>query len=113
MVNEKDWNATLQIFTEIYNELKNYQYQSIGFQVECQYWSALAYHNMGKDKEARNRIAIALASNLLRDPEIEMESSFESYDEILEKIEDLDEILEQTETTTDNPRPQSNTIGEL
>jgi tetratricopeptide (TPR) repeat protein len=114
MINQKNWPEALQVFTEIYNKLKKYKYQSIGFQVECQYWMALAYHKMGKDKEARDEIALALAANLLRDPSVEMESNFESYDEILEKIETIDEELTETKTASGSSRElRSNTVGTL
>jgi tetratricopeptide (TPR) repeat protein len=113
---QKKWPETLKIFTGIYKKLKNYRYQSIGYQVECQYWMALAYHKLGKDKEANNEIALALAANLTRDSSIEMESTFESYDQIIKRIEELEDELKHSDTAIDqlkSPQSTSNTLGDL
>ncbi len=93
-----NWPVVLNLFKDIYAKLKNYKYQSVGFQVECQYWIALSYHNLGQDKKARNELALALAANLIRDPSVEIESTFESYEQILKQLEKLEDDLKISET---------------
>ena len=116
MIEKQEWRNVLETFSEIYHTLKDYKYPSIGFQVECQYWIALAYQHLGKEKEARNEVTLALSANLLRDPTIEMESTFESYDQILQKLEKLEEKLMRSEMAAKQSEPppsRDKAVGEL
>jgi len=116
MIEKKEWKKVLEVFSEIYTTIKDYKYPSLGYQVECQYWMALSYQHLGKDREARNEVALALAANLLRNPSIEMESTFENYDQILQNLEKLEERLIRSETATKQfkpPPPRDKAVGEL
>jgi hypothetical protein len=67
--------------------------RSIGYQVECTYWIALALHEQGKSPEAHSFTQEASRQSRKRTREAELESAIESCQSIKRPLVDLDRML--------------------
>ncbi|MEL6823489.1 MAG: hypothetical protein AAFP70_17150, partial [Calditrichota bacterium] len=70
-----DWSQTSALFSEILERLEAHPYQSVGYQVECKYWLALAAKGMNDMETAKKLTAEAyqLSKNRNKDKELELE----------------------------------------
>lgn len=89
------WPEVQANFEEILNRLKNYQYQSIGYQVECKYWIAAALKGQGKLEEALSLTREALAQGEQRNKDVELEGQFNNFDDVKGWLKDLKKDLEK------------------
>ena len=90
-----EWDRVEQIFRDLLARLEPYPYPSVGYQVECQYWIARALTEKGEAAAALERCRKALALAETRDKDGELESQFESFDDIKSMLEDLEKALLQ------------------
>ena len=63
--------------------------QEIVYQVECKYWIALTLRSQKKTSEARTISVQALAQSEKRDANLEVESTFENFQDIKTKMKNL------------------------
>lgn len=83
------WQEAENTLTDLLHRLEASKYQSIGYQVECKYWLALTLRSQKKTTEARDISVQALSQCQKRDANLEVESSFEDFQDIRDKMEDL------------------------
>ncbi len=93
MVHYENWPEVKSIFEELLRRLESHRYTSIGYQVECKYWIALALH-----KETETQAALQLANAALelsekRDSDSELEGQFDSFKDIRKRLEKLKKKL--------------------
>ena len=83
------WQEAETLFTELLDRLESSKYQSIGYQVECKYWIAVTLRSQKRTSEARNISEQALAQSEKRDANLEVESTFENFQDIKSKMKTL------------------------
>jgi tetratricopeptide (TPR) repeat protein len=93
LANDQQWPEAKSIFEQIYEKIKDHQYQSIGYQVECKYWIARALSEGGQDWEALKLAREALSLSRQRDSNAEIEGHLDSFDDIKENLEELNKEL--------------------
>lgn len=90
-----EWAEVERIFSDLLARLEPYPYPSVGYQVECRYWIARARAEQGDAMAALELCRKALALADTRDQARELESQFESFDDIKSMLEDLEKTLMQ------------------
>lgn len=90
------WPEVRQTFTEILKRLENYRFPSIGYQVECKYWMALALQGEDKPEEALKLAEAALEQSKERNKDVELEGPFDSFDDIKGRLEKLAKALRKS-----------------
>jgi len=93
LTKKEQWPEVQSLFEQIYEKIKDNQYQSIGYQVECKYWIARALSEQGKEQEALTMAREAMALSKTRDSDTEIEGPLDSFDEIKKDLEKLQEEL--------------------
>jgi len=93
LAKKQQWAEVKVIFEQIYEKIKDHQYQSIGYQVECKYWIARVLSEQGKDQEALQLAREAISLSQQRNSEAEIEGPLDSFDEIKKDLEKLHEDL--------------------
>lgn len=83
------WLEAESVFREILERLENCTFASVGYQVECKYWIALALKAQNKDAKALHWIERALAQSKKRNGDLELEGPFENFGEIRNKLHSL------------------------
>lgn len=89
------WPEARARFEEILERLESYAYPSIGYQVECKYWIALALQDEGKRPEALALAEAALEQSKQRNQEAELEGQFDSFEDIKNRLEKLAKTLKE------------------
>lgn len=89
------WPEVQASFEEILSRLEKYQYQSIGYQVECKYWIAAALKGEGKLEAALSLTKEALAQSGQRNKDVELEGQFNNFDDVKGWLNDLKKDLEK------------------
>ena len=82
--------------------------QSIGYQVECKYWIAIALRAQDRTDEAYSLTQQALWQSRMRDSDAELESAVEPFAAIMKRLVELNKelhALKAAETRTENWRP--------
>lgn len=95
LVQFQRWPEVHTTFAEILSRLENYPYPSIGYQVECKYWMALARQGENRLQEALALAEAALVQSKLRNKEVELEGQFESFEDIKGRLEKLAKTLRE------------------
>ncbi len=95
MIQSEDWATVDAIFRELLTRLDNAPYTSIGYQVECKYWMAKAERAFGNSEAALALAREALLQSEQRDKDAELESQFESFNDIRDLLKDLKKSLEK------------------
>lgn len=95
LVEFQRWPEVRETFAEILSRLENYLYPSIGYQVECKYWMALALQGENQPQEALALAEAALAQSKLRNKEVELEGQFDSFEDIKGRLEKLAKQLKE------------------
>lgn len=84
------WEEVETLFEQIRERLPD---ESVGYDVECMYWIARAYHGQGRAAEAAATVALALSRSRQRHGDAELESAVDSFDSIIQRLQELDETL--------------------
>jgi tetratricopeptide (TPR) repeat protein len=90
------WPEVRQTFTEILGRLENYRFPSIGYQVECKYWMALALQGEDKPEEALQLAEKALEQSKEQNRDVELEGQFDSFDDIKGRLDKLAKTLKKS-----------------
>lgn len=96
MIHSEDWTTVQSIFGELLTRLDNATYTSIGYQVECKYWMAMAAQAQGDSTAALALANEALLQSEQRDKDAELESQFESFNDIRDLLKDLIKSLKKS-----------------
>jgi tetratricopeptide (TPR) repeat protein len=96
LVEFQRWPEVRQTFTEILGRLENYPFPSIGYQVECKYWMALALQGEDKPEEALQLAEAALEQSKERNKDVELEGQFDSFDDIKGRLDKLAKALKKS-----------------
>ena len=86
LIRFKKWQAVEHTFRELLKAIQSQDIVSVGYQVECQYWIAVALAAQNKKAEARNMVEQALLLGEKRNGYKELEGPFESFREINLKL---------------------------
>lgn len=89
MAQSENWPEMEKAFRMILGKIENYQYPSIGYQVECKYWIALAMSEQGQKTEALQIAREAQVQSKQRNKEEEIESIIENFGQIKKNLENL------------------------
>jgi tetratricopeptide (TPR) repeat protein len=89
LAKKEQWPEVKLLFEQIYEIIKDHQYQSIGYQVECKYWIARVLSEEGKDQEALQLAREAISLSRKRNSDAEIEGHLDSFDEIKKDLEKL------------------------
>jgi tetratricopeptide (TPR) repeat protein len=89
------WPEAEVLFRDVLQRLEDYQFPSIGFQVEVTYWIALTLKEQDKIPEALHLTEKALGLSEKRNPDSELDGPFEDFQEIRNRLESLHRDLKQ------------------
>jgi tetratricopeptide (TPR) repeat protein len=82
LVKFEKWPEVEFIFRDILHRLENHPFPSVGYQVECKFWIAVALHAQNKVPEALYWTERALAQSEKRNVDLELEGPFENFGDI-------------------------------
>lgn len=88
-----DWAQTSEMFTQILERLEAHPYQSIGYQVECKYWLALAAKGQNDLETAKKLTAEAYQLSKTRNKDKELEGPIFEFGKIMDMLDDLKKEL--------------------
>lgn len=77
------------LLVDLLQRLETSKYPSVGYQVECKYWIAYILRSQEKTTEARTISEQALAQSEKRNADLEVESSFENFEDIKDNLKTL------------------------
>ena len=83
------WQEAENLLVDLLQRLETSKYPSIGYQVECKYWIALILRSQKKTSEARAISEQALAQSEKRNADLEVESTFENFQDIKDNLKTL------------------------
>ena len=86
LIRFKEWRAVEDTFRELLKAIQSQDIVSVGYEVECQYWIAVALAAQNRKAEARDVVEQALLLGEKRDGFKELEGPFESFREINLKL---------------------------
>ncbi|MGH1362545.1 MAG: hypothetical protein ACRBF0_03250 [Calditrichia bacterium] len=89
----QDWTKTRELFTKILTRLESHQYQSIGYQVECKYWLALAAQKQNDLENAKKLATEARAMSKKRNKDVELEGPIFEFNAIMDRLKELEKQL--------------------
>jgi tetratricopeptide (TPR) repeat protein len=88
-----NWEQAKQTFQQLLTHLKNSEYSSIGYEVECHYRIAHCHYKLSESEQALTHVKKALDLRMERDASKEMEGPLDDFDEIVEKAVNLYGII--------------------
>ena len=77
------------LLVDLLQRLESSKYPSVGYQVECKYWIAFILKSQKKTSEARAISEQALAQSEKRNADLEVESTFENFQDIKDNLKTL------------------------
>jgi tetratricopeptide (TPR) repeat protein len=95
------WPEVEAVFGEILKKLEGDKFASIGYLVECKYWIAVALRAQNKGSEALEWTQKATAQSEKRNADLELESPFEDYREIENRLKNLHGALKIAQDSRD------------
>jgi len=95
------WPEVEAVFGEILKRLEGDKFASIGYLVECKYWIAAALRAQNKGSEALQWTQNAIAQSEKRNGDLELESPFEDYREIENRLKNLHSALKIAQGSRD------------
>jgi tetratricopeptide (TPR) repeat protein len=93
MIKFRRWMNVESLFKNISQQLEKSEFVSVGYQVECKYWTAFALFNQDKLSEALALIEDATAQSAKWNPDFEVEGPFESFKEMKKRLGRLGEVI--------------------
>ena len=93
LIKFKRWAKVEALFKIISQQLEESAFVSLGYQVECKYWTAFALFRQNKLSEALEFVKNAKVQSGKRNPDLEGEGPFESFEEIKKRLGRLSEII--------------------
>jgi tetratricopeptide (TPR) repeat protein len=93
LIKFKKWAKVETLFKIISQQLEASAFVSVGYQVECKYWTAFALFRQNKLSKALEFVKDAKAQSGKRNPDLEGEGPFESFKEIKKRLGRLSEII--------------------
>jgi tetratricopeptide (TPR) repeat protein len=88
------WAEVISDFGKLSDRLANAPLASAGYRAECRYRMVLGYYHLNRANDALAAATEALSLAQRRNPENEIDSSFEKFSQILHEIEALREKLD-------------------
>ena len=91
LARRQDWSNVEVTFKTLLEKLPP---RSVGYQVECKYWIARASHELGREQDAREWAAEALAQSETRQPDLELENALDTFGTIYQRLVALQQVLQ-------------------
>jgi pentatricopeptide repeat protein len=83
------WQEAEDLLVDLVGRLESSKYPSVGYQVECKYWIAFILKAQKKTNEALTISEQALVQSEKRNPDLEVESTFENFQDIKNQLKTL------------------------
>ena len=93
---KKRYQEAIPQFEEMLRGLHKEPGSALGFAIECNYWIAKAYREMGDKSKALHYAGLGLVDLEKRNDQAELDGPFESFSDIKDKLKDLHKELSKS-----------------